>query len=279
MNRVQSKILSIYKCIKLICDKHKIRFFAIGGTSIGAERHNGFIPWDDDLDIAMPNKDFERFIKICEKELPSNLNIFLPKQSKHSQCYWAKIHDINTAFLEKNTYKWDDYKYGVFVDIMPMYGVPNGKEFLKYKKTVHLYRLLSTLRRNSLSQLTGKAKFLAVLFKPFGLFFKPNYWFDKLERYQAKYDFDECDKVGYTWWYKLSENTIFERKWFNSYYELPFEDTSIRCCEGNKYCLTRQFGDFMKLPPIESRTSNHDVLVIDLDNSYMKYNKKGELEL
>ena len=278
MNDLQNKILDIFKVVKTICDKHNIRYFAIGGTAIGAERHSGFIPWDDDFDIAMPNKDFKRFVRLCDSELPSNLKLFLPSDSKHSLIFWAKIHDVNTAFLEKGTYMWEDYKYGVFIDIMPMYGLPSGKELKKYIRKTKRYKTLSLFKKASFGQLTLKDKLFSLFLKPLNLFVETNYWLNKLEKYQAKYDFDDCESVGYTWWYALTTNTIFDRKFFDDFYVLPFEDTFINCCSGNKECLTLHFGNYMELPPVEERVTHHSVFKIDLKNSYKKYNSKGELE-
>ena len=277
MNELQNKILEIYSQIKRICDENDIRFYAIGGTAIGAERHNGFIPWDDDLDIAMPNKDFDRFVNICKTQLPSNLRLFLPEDSKHSVIFWAKVHDINTAFLEINTYKWVDYRYGVFVDIMPMFGLPDKKGIASYRRKVRKYRILSSLQRNDLKQMPLKKKIVAIILKPLNLLLPSNYWLKKLSNYQSRFDFDRCKKTGYTW-STLKENLIFDRKWFDGYYDLPFEGTTIRCCFGNKEMLTKQFGDYMKLPPESSRFSNHLVKTVDLYNSYRNYDNKGELK-
>ena len=80
IKKVQNEILSIFIEIDKLCEKHNLRYYAIGGTCIGAVRHNGFIPWDDDLDIAMPRKDYERFIAIASEELPKHLKLFLPTE-------------------------------------------------------------------------------------------------------------------------------------------------------------------------------------------------------
>ena len=79
MNEIQQKILEIFIEIDKICVKHDLRYYAIGGTCLGAVRHQGFIPWDDDLDIAMPDKDFELFMDIAPKELPDNLKLINSK--------------------------------------------------------------------------------------------------------------------------------------------------------------------------------------------------------
>ncbi len=275
MNKIQEKILEIYKVIRELCINNEIRFYAIGGTAIGAEREHGFIPWDDDLDIAIPNGDYKRFIDICKKNLPEEYKLFLPEDSKHSLIFWGKVHDTHTAFLENMNYKYADYRYGIFVDVMPIYGVPNKIDW--YNKKVMRYRTLSLIHRNSISQLSRKKRIAAILLKPLFAFLPKKYWLKKLEAFQSRYDFDKTDKTGYTWSI-LKDKLIFDREWFDDYYELPFENTLMRCCKGTKEMLTKQFGNYMEPPDFSQRVSNHFVRVIDLDHSYLEYNYKGELE-
>ncbi|OPZ32555.1 MAG: LicD family protein [Tenericutes bacterium ADurb.BinA124] len=275
MTDLQKVILDIYKEIKKICDANNIRYFAIGGTSIGAERHKGFIPWDDDLDIAIPNTDYQKFVDCCKTSLPDYLRIFDYHESEHCLIYWNKIHNSNTTFLEKNTYKYKDYHYGVFVDVMPMYGVPDDIE--EYNRKIKMFRILNTLRQNSFEQLSAKKKLAKAFATPLLILFPRSYWVRKMDIYQAKYDFDKSKKVGYTW-HTLNDKLVFEREWFNDFIDLPFEDTTMRCCRGNKEMLKRQFGDYLKLPPVEEQVSDHYVKVVDLENSFMKYGIDGKLK-
>lgn len=275
MNIVQNKILDIYIEIKKICDKNDIRFFAIGGTAIGAERHKGFIPWDDDLDIAIPNNDYSKFLSCCQNELPPHLKMFDYHSSKHCLICWNKIHDERTAFLEKNTIEFDDYHYGIFVDIMPMYGVP--VDFNKYNKKIKKYRILNSLKQNSITQMKSIKRILAkIALFPINAFLPRKFWLKKLDTYQANWSFDQSNYVGYTW-HTLTDRLVFERSWFDSYIELPFETTTMRCCKSNKEMLERQFSDYLSLPPENERVSNHYVKVIDVNHSYKDYNTRGEL--
>lgn len=276
MNEIQSKILEIYIEIKRVCDQNNIRFFAIGGTAIGAERHNGFIPWDDDLDIAIPNTDYARFLDHCAKELPSYLKIFDYHDSKHSLIFWNKVHDNRTAFLEKSTLKYDDYHYGVFVDVMPMYGVP--EDIKSYNKKIKKYRMCNSIKQNAFGQLSSyKWKIAKALMLPINVFLPRTFWLKKLDEYQSQWKFDESENVGYTWRY-IKKNIIFKREWFANYYEVDFESTKMRCCKGNREMLSTQFGNFMILPPECQRVSTHLVEIVDLDHSYDEYDCKGELK-
>ena len=127
MNSVQVKILSIFESVDSICKKNNIRYYAIGGTCLGAVRHNGFIPWDDDLDIAMPREDYDKFIQIAEHELPSNLRLFGVDNIEHYECLFIKVHDINTTLIHRDYKDYVERYAGVYIDIMPLDGIAENK--------------------------------------------------------------------------------------------------------------------------------------------------------
>lgn len=102
-----------------MCDKLKLKYFVIGGTLIGAIRHNGFIPWDNDIDIAMPREDYEKFIKLGQKHLKKNLFIQTYKTDPNYLQNYTKIRDSNTTFIESNVKK-HNINHGIFIDIFPL---------------------------------------------------------------------------------------------------------------------------------------------------------------
>ena len=98
--RIQLKELEILKVFQDICRRHGLRYFAIGGTCLGAVRHKGFIPWDDDIDVAMPYEDYLEFQRIAETDLPDNYGILSPHTSKHCLFdYYTKLHDKTTSLM------------------------------------------------------------------------------------------------------------------------------------------------------------------------------------
>ena len=96
MNDVQSKILDIFLKVNEICERNNLTYYAIGGTCIGAVRHQGFIPWDDDLDIAVPIEEWDTFWAVMERELPDSYEIYNGNHIKHYRYVFNKIHDANT---------------------------------------------------------------------------------------------------------------------------------------------------------------------------------------
>ena len=118
---LQNSILSILIEIKRICEKHNLKYILYGGSCLGAVRHNGFIPWDDDADIAMPRKDYEKFIKLC-KEGALESEFYLQDFSEEEPNYyspWIRIRKNNTLCVIQY-HKDDGFRHlGVFVDIFP----------------------------------------------------------------------------------------------------------------------------------------------------------------
>ncbi len=132
LRECQLKQLSILESIDSVCKKHDIQYWLDGGTLLGAVRHGGFIPWDDDIDIAMMKPDFERFLEVAQSDLPDNLFLQTPKTDPGVNSPVAKIRDLNSLYIEDMEDFSADYQKGLFVDIFPMIDYPNvGASFVK----------------------------------------------------------------------------------------------------------------------------------------------------
>lgn len=276
--RIQKKIKEIFLEIDKICEKHSLRYYAIGGTCLGAVRHGGFIPWDDDLDIAMPREDYEQFKNIATVELPSNLKLFDVNQGEHYVCYFMKIHDTNTTFIERGMLDYPDRCTGVYVDIMPLDGIPNDMQERKHYFTrLKWLARLDWHRKYNLNKKLNEGKFIGnILFwRVIYCFIKrypANYFSEQYEAIQKKYTYKESNDLCYTWARNASEY-IFPKSDFEDYILLPFEDTQMRCPVGYDNFLTVLFGDYMKLPPEEERVACHMTDVLDLEKPFTAYIK------
>ena len=123
LNKLQKELLSMMKEIDKICKENKIEYFILGGTFIGAVRHTGFIPWDDDIDIAMDRKNYDKFLNIVKEKLPSNMKLYHYKEEE-AFAHWAKIVNTDFKIIEKY-YNIEDEKY-LFIDIFPFDNVPEA---------------------------------------------------------------------------------------------------------------------------------------------------------
>jgi lipopolysaccharide cholinephosphotransferase len=121
LKQLQKVEFEILEVISEICDRHRITWWLEGGSALGAMRHQGFIPWDDDVDLGMLHEDYVRFLEIAPKELPANMRLDNPAENKHMACMFAKVVRTDTVFETLETLD-AGYEQGVFVDILP-YGV------------------------------------------------------------------------------------------------------------------------------------------------------------
>ena len=276
MNDIQNRILDIFKEVSLICEKHKIPYYAIGGTCIGAVRHNGFIPWDDDIDIAIPIDFFYDFIEIAKNELPDFLDIYNAKNHPHNTSIHIKIVDNRTTFIENHEKMYPDSYKGVFVDIMPISGIPTGrlkrKVFYLFLKTLIKLNYIHRIKTRKDGSVNSAVKnMIHYILKPL----PHSFFYDNFYCILKKNSFNKAQLTGYTWQDNVDKLT-FPKKWFRDSVKLKFEDTYMKCpIDYDKY-LSKQFGDYKKLPAIKDRISGHSG-IIDLNVSYKEYIKKGML--
>lgn len=275
MNEVQDTILQIFREAKTICERHGIPYFAIGGTCIGAVRHNGFIPWDDDLDIAIPIEDYDRFLEIAKKELPEHFSVYTCDDIRHYRYIFAKIIDSRTTFIEKNDVPYPDSYKGIFLDVMPISGVPASAASRKrFLKRIHRYTTLNTKMRFPTAEFRKwQARALSVAMLPLRLILKYTYFSDRYLNMLRKHPFASAEYTGYVWSLSI-DRLIFPKEWFASQVELPFENTTIACPKEWDRYLSQQFHDYMRLPP-EGERMIHSEECVDAKKSYKEYQKEG----
>lgn len=235
-----------------ICEKHKLTYFLVAGTLLGAVRHKGFIPWDDDLDIGMPRQDYDKFIKIAASELNKKYfmhNIFSDKG------YWlnfTKIRKNNTLFDETMIENIEAHK-GIFIDIFPLDNLNNNKFLFKIKWSILAnLRMFSLYYRGVYDKNAINHKFTCKIFSVFGShkLLKFCDWFMSLNKNtKSKY------LVSYGGIYSRHKEN-FERQWFFPTNKIEFEGKMYSCPNNPDALLTHIYGDYMKLPPKEKRVTH-----------------------
>ena len=155
----QLKQLSILEEIERICQRHNIAYWLDGGTLLGAVRHGGFIPWDDDIDIAMRLEDMRKFVEVARKELPEGLILQSPYIDKRLKEPITKVRDTNSFFVEPGDNFAESYEKGVYVDIFPFIPYPALPRKLIKRLTLGISRSYSILHKAHYYSLRSFAEF------------------------------------------------------------------------------------------------------------------------
>lgn len=257
---IHNTTIDILKVIDAICQKHNLSYFLMYGSLIGAIRHKGFIPWDDDLDIAMLRDDYERFLKIAAKELPSNFTICDSNIDHRYTNIFAKVFKTDTRYSSEFFAKNLGIN-GIWVDIFPV-------DFIKAKDENHACNIISKrfsiimfLRlilenRNSINPtLSSKMKFICAFckFLPESLFRRIIHkTFTLNNRQQATF----C--VVYGGDFEKSLNTLSD---FLPTQKSAFENEYFFIPNNPETILARMYGNYLTLPPEEERHPSHDLIL------------------
>lgn len=249
-NRLQQIQLQILDEIVRICKENGLRYCLTGGTCLGAVRHKGFIPWDDDIDVKMPRMDFNRFIEITSEDNDSDffLDYYLTNPN-YGRCF-AKYCKKNTLFIEPN-----GLKQAIYVDIFVQDKVPGPEYTAKSKLPILIHKLdaITTVRWEGLRGRDFKTKIVYYATR-----WMPVKWFFKLEtRLMTRFENTDAQYyLNYGSPYNLVKETIPISE-FEPYTQLEFEGKMYNAPRNWDLYLSRIYGDYMTLPPVEKRVTHY----------------------
>lgn len=255
--------ISILDCFHDICERNNLKYSLAYGTLLGAVRHQGFIPWDDDVDVMMPRPDYESFIKIADRELINTKYRFLCLENEKS--YYsplAKIYDNRTK-LRQHDGHITKTEMGVYIDIFVVDGIPEDvnlrRALFEEERKLRLKWLLSC--RSFLSPLNTSKNiwnyFLKSIYSvPFRLIGTHHY----LKQYNSlacRYAIDESKYCGVILFGEGEKKELLPREYIYSLKKIKFENNYYWAIENADLYLSNIYGDYMQLPPESERVSKH----------------------
>lgn len=241
LRKAQLKMLEILDVFDAICRKHNINYWLISGTLLGARRHGGFIPWDDDLDVAVLYEDYKRLLPILREELPESLKLHTKETHKDYWYYWAKIKDTKSRVHEKATQHFDFNEQGIFIDIFSLERMPS----IKFKQVADKF-LLSVNRYKKAKSLYEKIKYTIMV-----SFFPVVKFLVSLMRLYAKYL--SSSKI-YSYSYGIFYYSKYNMKYFLPASEIMFEGKKYKAPNNVDGYLTDKYGpNFMDVPKAANR--------------------------
>lgn len=262
--KLHSCQLIIAREIKRICEKHNIKYFIIAGTLLGAVRHGGFIPWDDDMDIGMLREDYEKFLKVAKTDLGADFFLQTPETDKNYGLPFAKILLNGTVLVEATA--GSNAKKGIFIDIFPFDVAPqNEADRENHNKQTYFYKrlLLAKLNYNVCAKNDYVKRAVYFALKILSAFYSHDKLVAKLEGEITRYNNQQSEdivNIGGAYGYK--KETI-KADWVRDTVEIPFEDMTISAPVDYIKYLETFYGDYMTPPPEDKRYNRHSVTELD----------------
>ncbi len=271
LRKAQLAELEILKVFKSICEKEDFAYFLLGGTAIGAVRHGGFIPWDDDIDVGLLRKDYERFLDKALKYLPDNMEIKHWKITDHYKDYTMQLVNKNVEFETKRL--GGTVRQNVWIDIFPLDGVPKpGIRREVHYVILKMYRVLLGLHNAKTERIVeARCRLKRLVYEiakiiPVGRFIDPVQIKKKLDKELQKYNNAGSGFIGNLMG-AYHEKEVFESSIFINEDSpkgklVTFENESFYAPLNIKKYLEIQYGDYMRLPPTDKQIPKHNILDI-----------------
>ena len=265
---LQLRILEILRAVDKTCTEHHLHYYLWAGSMIGAIRHKGFIPWDDDLDIAMPRPDYERLITYQKEWLPQQFEMVCGENDSVYPLPFAKIQDSSTTLIERMHLK---YLGGIYIDVFPIDGTPEGwlRRKCHFGRYQYYKRVLYLLFRDPYKHGHGPSSWIPLLCRKM-------YSLDEVQRkirhILTKYPYETSTLVAD---YDDGSRGAMPKSVLGTPTPYPFEDMEALGPEQYDTYLKNKYGDYMTIPDGDHQRQ-HNFHLLDLGHPYKQYKAEKE---
>ena len=268
---LQKKLLEMMVYLDQFCKENGIEYYIAGGNALGAVRHQGFIPWDDDFDIMMTMENYEKFTKACQTKLDKKYSHQSIDTDPNYHLNFSKIRDNTTTFIEDGSKQRQLNNYGVYVDIFQISGVPEGKLARKMQNIYRTFAIACYIPH--IIHNKAVSTMLQMLCKLLGRRVQ-RFLRKKAEKYsceQSKQWYTVYDAFPY-------HKCVAPKEYFGKPTYVPYENSKLPIPEKAHEYLTIMYGDYMQIPsPEEIKKMEHKPYVLDTKRPFTDYLVDGRI--
>lgn len=263
IRKVHQKVLKIAEALDTTCAAHGLRYYIWAGTMIGAVRHKGFIPWDDDLDVAMPRPDYDRLIRHAKEWLPEPYEMVCAEDDETYPLPFAKIQDSQTTLIERLHLR---YLGGIYIDVFPIDGVPGNPiaRKLHFAKYEYYKRVLYLVCRDPYKHGHGASSWVPLLCRRLYSLATVQ---AKIRRLLTRYGYEESPLVAD---YDDGSKGAMRKEVLGKPTPYSFEGTVLKGVEDYDTYLSNKYGDYMTIPKQDGQRQ-HNFNYLDLESPYRNY--------
>lgn len=262
---LQEKILEIAKYFDSFCTSHNIEYFLEGGTALGAIRHQGFIPWDDDFDVCMTYDNYTKFLGCAREHLDKDKFYLQEEDTKEWPLYFSKLRMNGTTFIE--VAKDRQMHKGIYIDIFCLHNVSDNAFYARIQELSAKLLVVRSLGRRGYVTNSKSKKIIIFIANIFVRGFFKKLLF-KIVKSKNK---SSTKRIGQIFGSSKLSKLVFPAEYFTQQKYVDFEDTKLPVPIKVEEYLTVVFGDYMKLPSLEERKSAQHALIWDTEKDYREY--------
>lgn len=270
MTELQKVEFEILKSVSDVCDKLNIKYFLVCGSALGTVKYQGFIPWDDDIDIGMMREDYEIFCKKAQELLPDYYFLQTYRTDREFPAFYCKIRDCRTTYIEKSVWK-RNMNHGVYIDIFPLDGYPKKKTeriLFECRKKILGLLLHGVFEPND--NYSWKSNVLWKIERFVGINKRANALVTCLDKLISKWSCEDSELIcNHGNWQGKIEYAPKEH--YGEGIMMKFEGLDVRIPEKYDEYLTQKYGNWKLELPVEQQVGHHYYEVCDLIKPYTDY--------